>query len=65
MARSRQIALAAAFLASIGATFAFGSNTAHALDLDDLADELPPIRRVIPVPVPTGPVIVIPIDIDD
>lgn len=65
MSRARQFTLAAAFLASIGATFAFGSSSAHALDLDDLADELPPIRRVIPLPVPSGPVIVIPIDLDD
>lgn len=65
MSRSRQFTLAAALLASFGATFVLGSGSAHALDLEDLADELPAIRRIIPAPVPPVPVIVIPIEIDD
>ena len=64
MSRSNPLALTTAVLAALGATLLLGLTPARALDLDDL-DELPPIRRIIPLPVPTGPVIVIPIDVDD
>lgn len=59
MTRSKTFALAAA---ALSATLMFGMAPAKALDLDDLEDL--PIRRIIKLPVP-GPVIVIPIDIDD
>lgn len=61
MTRSKPLTLALALLGGLGATLAFGLTPARALDLDDL----PPIRRIITLPVPSGPVIVIPIDIDD
>ena len=64
MSRSNPLTLTAAVLAALGAALLLGLTPARALDLDDL-DELPPIRRIIPMPVPTGPVIVIPIDVDD
>lgn len=63
MSRSK-LSVTAALLASMGATFVLGLAPAKALDLDDLED-LPPIRSIIPIPVPSGPVIVIPIDLDD
>ena len=63
MSRTKPLTLTMALLAAFGATVAFASAPARALDLDDL-DELPPIRRIIKLPVPT-PVIVIPIEIDD
>lgn len=63
MSRTKSFALTTALLAGFGATFALGLTPAHALDLDDL-DDLP-IRRIIKLPMPQGPVIVIPIDLDD
>jgi hypothetical protein len=64
MSRSNPLTLTAAVLAALGAALLLGLTPARALDLDDL-DDLPPIRRIIPMPAPTGPVIVIPIDVDD
>lgn len=64
MSRTKPLTLAATLLASMGATMILGLTPARALDLDDL-DQLPPIRRIIPVPVPPTPVIVIPIEVDD
>lgn len=49
MPGSKPLILTAAVLASIGATFMLGSAPASALDLDDLREELPAIRRAIPV----------------
>ncbi len=63
MSRTKTFALTTAFLAAFGATLSLGLTQAHALDLDDL-DDLP-IRRIIKMPMPQGPVIVIPIDLDD
>lgn len=59
MSRTKSFILAAA---ALSATLTLGLAPARALDLDDL-DDLP-IRRIIKLPVP-GPVIVIPIDLDD
>jgi hypothetical protein len=63
MPRSKLFTRTAAALVAASAIFMVAQKPAYALDLDDLEDL--PIRRIVPMPVPTGPVIIIPIEVDD